>query len=181
MIKRILAILTTTYMAIVSVLPFVLNIGTVDNEAVRCKIDEDIFYFDSEAVALSSASSEDASLRDEAIEASNIINDMREEAGLGPLEWDLNLEQTADVRSTEAADVFSHTRPNGKAWNTVNSRIQGGENLAFGFDDAQDVVDAWADSPTHYDNMMYGDFTKGAISIYKGDDDTYYWAEEFGY
>lgn len=155
-----------------------------DGAAFRTAADiasDEYHYFDSEAVALSSASSEDSSLREEAIEAANIINDMREDAGLDPLEWDLNLEHVADVRSEEAADVFSHTRPSGKAWNTVDSEIQGGENLAFGFDDAQDVVDAWTDSPTHYDNMMYGDFTKGAIAIYKGDDDVCTWSHQFGY
>lgn len=181
MVKRILAILTITYLIVICILPFIFRNSSVDDGAVREKIEGDVFYFDSEAIALSNASSEDSSLRNEALEAANIINEMREEAGLESLDWDLNLEQTADVRSEEAADVFSHTRPNGKAWNTVNSRIQGGENLAFGFYDAQSVVDAWVDSPTHYDNMMYSDFTKGAISIYEDDDETCYWAQEFGY
>lgn len=181
MVKRILALLTIAYMVVISILPVAFNYGVIDNEAVRCKIEGDVFYFDSEAVALSNASNEDSALRGEAIEAANIINDIREDAGLEPLDWDLNLEQTSDVRSREISDVFSHTRPSGKSWNTVNSAIQGGENLAFGFDDAQDVVDAWVDSPTHYDNMMYDDFTKGAISIYQDDDGTCYWAEEFGY
>ena len=181
MMKKILAILTIAYILVISILPFALSYGTVDDEAVRCKIEGDVFYFDSEAVALSSGSNHDSSLREEAMQAANIINDMREDAGLEPLDWDLNLEQTADVRSEEAADVFSHTRPNGKAWNTVNSKIQGGENLAFGFYDAQSVVDAWEDSPTHYDNIMYPEFTKGAISIYEDDDEVCYWANEFGF
>ena len=155
-----------------------------DGAAFRSAADiasDEYHYFDSEAVALSSTSNEDSNLREEAIEAANIINDMREDAGLDPLDWDLNLEQVADVRAEEAADVFSHTRPNGQAWNTVNSDIQGGENLAFGFDEAQDVVDAWEDSPTHYDNMMYGDFTKGSIAVYQGDDGVWTWSHQFGY
>ena len=155
-----------------------------DGAAFRSAADidgEEFHYFDSEAVALSSSSNVDASLREEALEAADIINDMREDAGLEPLDWDLNLEHVADVRSEEAADVFSHTRPSGQPWNTVDSQIQGGENLAFGFDDAQDVVDAWTDSPTHYDNMMYGDFTKGAIAVYKGDDNVCTWSHQFGY
>ena len=181
MIKKTLAVLTIAYMVVVSVLPFALKYGTIDNKAVRCAIDDSVIYLDSEAIALSSASNTDSSLREKAIEAGNLINDMREDAGLEPLDWDLNLEQTSDVRSKEISDVFSHTRPGGKPWNTVNSQIQGGENLAFGFDEPQDVVDAWTDSPTHYDNMMYEDFTKGAISIYQDNDEVCYWAEEFGY
>ena len=181
MARRILAVLTIAYLVVVCILPFVFKHGSVDDGAVRGKCEGDVFYFDSEAIALSSASSEDSSLRTEALEAANLINKMREDAGLDALDWDLNLETCADVRSEEAADVFSHTRPSGQAWNTVNSRIQGGENLAFGFDDAQDVVDAWEDSPTHYENMMYPDFTKGAISIYEDNDGVCYWADEFGF
>jgi len=181
MTKRILAVLTIVYMIAVCVLPFIFKNGFVDEGAVREKSEGDIFYFDAEAIALSNASNEDSELRSKALEAADLINEMRENAGLETLDWDLNLEQTADVRSEEASDVFSHTRPNGNAWNTVNSKIQGGENLAYGFNDAQDVVDAWTDSPTHYDNMMYSEFTKGAISIYEDDDEVCYWANEFGF
>jgi len=155
-----------------------------DGAAFRTAADiagDEYHYFDSEAVALSNASSEDSSLRNEALEAANIINEMREEAGMDSLDWDLNLEQCADVRAEEAADVFSHTRPDGKPWNSVNSDIQGGENLAFGFYDAQSVVDAWVDSPTHYDNMMYDEFTKGSIAVYEDDDGVWTWSHQFGY
>ena len=181
MAKKILAILLIAYMIAVCILPFIYNNGSVDDGAVRGKCDGDVLYLDSEAIALSSASSEDTSLRSEALEAASLINEMREDAGLDTLDWDLNLETCADVRAEESADVFSHTRPGGRAWNTVNSEIQGGENLAYGFYDAQSVVDAWEDSPTHYENMMYPDFTKGAISIYEDDDEVCYWANEFGF
>ena len=97
------------------------------------------------------------------------------------LDWNQNLESVSDVRAEECDEDFSHTRPNGSAWNTVNSQIQGGENLAFGQDDAQEVVDDWMDSPTHRDNILYGDFSSGSISIYQNDDGVKYWANEFSY
>jgi len=180
MIKRVLAVLTIVYMVVICVLPFAFG-GSVDDSAVRYKSDGDVVYLDSEAIALSDSSDSDSGLRAEAIEANNLLNEIRDGAGLDGLEWDQNLETVSGVRAKECSESFSHTRPDGKQWYTVNSKIQGGENLAFGFDTAEEAVDAWMDSPTHKDNILHGDFSKGAIAIYQDDDGTCYWANEFGY
>ena len=180
MIKRILAVLTIAYMAVVSILPFAFG-GNIDDGAVRYKSDGSMYYFDPEAVALSNASDCDTGLRAEAIEANNIINDIRADAGLNGLEWDQNLETVSHVRAKESSEKFSHTRPGGRQWYTVNSKIQGGENLAFGFDNAKDAVNAWMDSPTHRENILFDEFTKCAIAIYQTDDGTCYWTQQFGY
>lgn len=156
--------------------------GIDSNSAIRTSADirsEEYHYFDDEAIALAESSS-DTGLRTEALEASNIVNDIRAEAGLDKLSWDINLETVASVRAKECSEKFSHTRPNGSQWYTVNSKIQGGENLAFGFDNAEDCVEAWMDSPTHRDNILYDEFEKVAISIYE-EDGTYYWSQEYGY
>lgn len=142
---------------------------------------EEVTYLDSEAVALSNASDVDTGLRAEALEAYNQVNEERAAAGLDSLKWDQNLETVCSVRAKECSEKFSHTRPNGKAWYTVNSKIQGGENLAFGFDNATDAVDAWMNSPTHRDNILYDEFAKVAIGIYEDDGGTCYWAQEYGY
>lgn len=143
-------------------------------------IESDKFiYLDNEAMALADSTS-DTGLRAEALEACNIINEIRAEAGLDSLTWDSNLETVASVRANEISKNFSHTRPNGKQWYTVNSKIQGGENLAYGFDNANDVVDAWMNSPTHKENILYDEFEKIAISIYE-DNGTLYWSQEYGY
>ena len=158
--------------------------GLLEESAFRAKaaIDADtVFYLDDEAIALSDASGYNTELRAQALEAANLINGIRLASGSEPLVWDENLESVSAVRSKECSSVFSHQRPSGQAWNTVNSRIQGGENLAFGFDTAQDAVDAWMASPTHADNITYPEFTRAAISIYQTDDGTCYWAHEFGY
>lgn len=138
-------------------------------------------YLDNEAMALAD-SSNNTGLREKALEASNLINDIREENGLETLDWDINLETVADVRANEISDVFSHTRPNGKAWSTVNSKIQGGENLAFGYDTPEEVVDAWMDSQSHKENILYPDFEKGAIAIYEDENSNIlYWNQQFSY
>lgn len=184
--RRILSILTIAYMLVATILPFVFNNGVdnigVDNFGVKyCGNDSDIIYLDNEAIALSSASDADTGLRSEALEAFGQINDIRAEAGLDELSWNQNLETVSSVRAKECEVKFSHTRPNGQQWYTVNSKLQGGENLAFGFDTADDAVDAWMNSPTHKDNILYDEFTNGSISIYQSDDGTCYWANEFGY
>ncbi len=156
--------------------------GLLEDDAFRAVADidgEQFHYFDSEAVALADSKS-DAGLRSVAIEASNLVNEERESAGLDPLAWDQNLETVSHVRAEECSRSFSHTRPDGKKWYTVNSKIQGGENLAFGFDSAEDAVEAWMNSPTHRDNILYDEFEKVAIAIYEKDG-TYYWAQEYGY
>lgn len=137
-------------------------------------------YLDDEAIALAEGSNTNSTLRAEALRACSMINEIRQANGLNPLIWDAGLENCAFVRSEEISLSFSHTRPNGRKWNTVNSRIQGGENLAYGFNSADEVVDGWMGSPTHADNILYGPFNRIAISIYE-DGGVYYWAQEFGY
>jgi len=138
-----------------------------------------ITYLDDEAIALADEYN-DVGLRSEALKAYNIINSIREEAGLNTLVWDSDLESTSMVRSKEISREFSHTRPNGLQWYTVNSTIMAGENLAYGYNHSEEVVDGWMESPTHRDNILYPTFTKIAISIYV-ENGVYYWAQEFGY
>lgn len=155
----------------------------IDNEkAMRRELEiqnDRTIFLDNEAIALG-GNPVSTELRDMAIDAYAQINSIRVQNDLNELSWNNNLETVANVRSKEISIVFSHTRPDGKAWYTVNSKIQGGENLAYGFSTATDVVDGWMDSPSHKDNILYDEFETIAISVYKVDDN-YYWAQEFGY
>lgn len=161
------------------------NKGTIEAEsAFRASADiaaATTHFFDSEAVALADTSGDTASLRSEALRAYNMVNEIREKKGLKPLKWDSNLESTSDVRAKECNQVFSHTRPNNTPWYTVNSDIMGGENLAYGYVNASEVLDGWMASPTHRENILFPDFSKISLSVYVADDGTYFWAQEFGY
>ena len=84
------------------------------------------------------------------------------------------------VRAQEIVGTWSHTRPNGSDWYTVNSSIMYGENLAKGYSSASDCVAAWMASPTHRENVLYADFRTCGIAIYE-QGGAWYWAEEFGY
>jgi len=142
---------------------------------------DEVTMMDDPIVALSDVSSDNVALRNEVIKAYQLVNDERAEAGLDPLEGEAALENVAAVRAQEASVSFSHTRPNGKQWNSVNSAIMGGENLAYGFDDASSAVNAWMNSPLHKENILWPEFTTMGISIYETDDGTCYWSQEFGY
>lgn len=141
---------------------------------------QDVVYLDDEALAAAESSDTSSEMRADAIQALNMVNEQRESAGLNDLEWDKNLESVASVRAEESSESFSHTRPDGSAWYTVNSNIQGGENLAWGQTSPQQVVSEWMASPTHKDNILYNEFESAAISLYETNG-TNYWALEFGY
>ncbi|MCQ2497510.1 MAG: CAP domain-containing protein [Lachnospiraceae bacterium] len=108
------------------------------------------------------------------------INAQRQAAGLSPLIWSDGLEQASAVRAVEASQKWSHDRPNGTEYWTVNSALVYGENLAMGYYDAPSAVTAWMNSPTHKDNILYGPFKTGGIAIHIANG-KWYWANEFGY
>ena len=125
-----------------------------------------------------------AELRAIAVEAFNLTNEQRVANGLPELVWRDDLAEAAQVRAIESVSVFSHTRPNGTEWWTVNGNIMYGENLAKKFSSASGCVNGWMNSPDHRANILssgtYG-FTSCGIAIYEDDNGTLYWAQIFGY
>lgn len=107
------------------------------------------------------------------------VNDIRVANGLNALRYDASLEATADVRANELNVRFSHTRPDGSDWYTVNPDLMYGENLADGYNTADAVVNAWMASPEHKANILKPDFTTVAVSSVVKNGKTY-WAQEFG-
>ena len=140
-----------------------------------------IVYIEPEMVSLAGAISGTAESQAAAKAAFDIVNAKRQEAGLGALTWNSGLEQASAVRAVEASQSFSHTRPDGSDWWTVNSNLMYGENLAKGYASAQAAVDAWLASPTHKANIMDVEFVSGAIAIHVNGNGQWYWAQEFGY
>ena len=91
-------------------------------------------------------------------------NARRVENGLHELVWDEELYRAAEIRATELATNFSHTRPDGTEWKTV-SNVVNGENIAEGYAKASSVVQAWMDSTGHRENILRSEFTRGAIAF----------------
>lgn len=105
-----------------------------------------------------------------------LINNERAANGLNPLSWNGSLADCANVRASEATTCFSHTRPDGSDWYTVNPSIMYGENLATGQDNAQWVFNDWMASPDHRANIMNPGYTTyGSARVGNT------WAQEFGY
>jgi uncharacterized protein YkwD len=139
-------------------------------------------YIDDEAAALAgSFAEEDVALIQMAQAAVDATNAERAALGLSTLVVDPQLTEAAYVRAQEIVSVFSHTRPNGSDWWTVNSNVMYGENLAKNFNSAADVTAAWMASPTHRANIATADYVTIGIAIYRGTDGRLYWAQEFGY
>ena len=110
-----------------------------------------------------------------------MINAQRNGSGLPSLVWSDGLADAAAVRAQEITSVFSHTRPDGSNWWTVNSTLQYGENLAKLYQSSSSVVNAWMNSPTHRANIMDSSFVTVGMAIYQTADGSWYWAQEFGY
>ncbi|WP_029200352.1 CAP domain-containing protein [Oribacterium sp. NK2B42] len=107
------------------------------------------------------------------------VNEIRIANGLSAVQYSASLETTSVVRANEITTKFSHTRPDGSDWYTVNADLQYGENLAEGYNTADEVVNAWMASPTHKANILKPDFNTCAISTTTQNGRTY-WAQEFG-
>lgn len=55
------------------------------------------------------------------------INNIRMESGLRILNWSETLDSAAKIRAEEASIYWSHTRPNGKPYYTVNKKVLAGK------------------------------------------------------
>ena len=108
------------------------------------------------------------------------VNQARLEIGLSELVWSDELAAAAEIRAQEIHQAFSHTRPDGSPWWTVDSENIYGENIAKGYQSADSVVEAWMESTDHKENILYSGFETIGIAVYNVDG-KWYWAQEFGY
>ena len=107
-------------------------------------------------------------------EVLTLVNAIRTEAGVHPLVLDKTLCRAATMRAVEMgyARSMSHTRPNGTDCFTVFDTFaieycSAGENIAFGYPTADDVVNGWKNSPGHYANMIDECFHKLGVGFCK--------------
>lgn len=114
---------------------------------------------------------------EEAAKSVTIINDYRQQHGLAVLSVDDTITAAAKIRAAETAVSYSHTRPNGTPWYSVNGNIYG-ECLAEKHQTAEAAVNAWVNSSTHKE-LLLGDFAKINVQVYVSGDGTWHWAAEF--
>ena len=108
------------------------------------------------------------------------VNEARAEIGLTELVWNEELAKAADIRAKEIEQIFSHVRPDGSEWWTVNDEVIYGENIARGYQNADSVMEAWMKSSEHKDNILYASFQTIGIALYESNGQ-WYWVQVFGY
>ena len=102
----------------------------------------------------------------------------RAKLGLSQLKVSSELTRAANVRATEIASFFSHTRIDGTKWNTVSSSARG-ENIARGQQSADKVMAAWMTSSGHRANIVRASFGSIGVSAYKVGN-VMHWVQIFG-
>lgn len=106
-------------------------------------------------------------------EVLDLINSHRTSEGLAELTMDASLCEMAAVRSNEAAQSWSHIRPDGRGFETVLTDYEyscsvAAENMIYttGETDARTLVDKWMNADSHRANILSGDFTAVGVGLY---------------
>lgn len=140
-----------------------------------------------------------------------IQNQYRLEQGVVPLIWSEELNSVAKLRSKELVKFFSHTRPNGTYCQTAFvdyfgyerckrfqanyrelTKINGFEkvrsaencyieNIGSGSYGVEKIMDAWKNSPGHYNALTKSELVTGSIVCYRNSENTQYWISSFAY
>ncbi len=181
--KRVLSITMAAVFTFMVAACGATNESTIDDQAAVRGLDEGAgqIWIDDGAIALAGSAVSTQAAQDACMAVFNTMNQQRVARGLAELAWSTSLKDAAQVRAIECTDLFSHTRPNGSAFWTVDSSCQYGENLAKLYQSADSVYTAWMNSPTHAANIMDSSYKTVGIAIAQTEDGSWYWAQEFGY
>lgn len=115
----------------------------------------------------------------------SLINSERQKKNLSALSADnTGLNDAACKRATETVSLFSHSRPDGTMFYTVYQEYNvpyraGGENIAYGYQSAEKVMNGWMNSSGHKDNILGSSFTHVGIGVDMDDNGLLYWVQVF--
>ena len=113
---------------------------------------------------------EESTLRDEIF---LLTNEERLKEDLSILSYNYDIQDAADLRAKECAELFSHTRPDGSSCYTVVEKFEyqvTGENLIKAdkpIADAETLMKTWMNSPGHKANILLPEYTSISIGIYE--------------
>ncbi|PLX27473.1 hypothetical protein C0581_03430 [Candidatus Parcubacteria bacterium] len=120
----------------------------------------------------------------------DLTNEIRTKKGLEPLRPFIKLYNSGQLKAQDMAEkeYFEHVGPDGRGLKDYMGTVEyeykyAGENLAMGFADAQSLVNAWVNSPTHYANLIDTDYSEFGIGMRVGEFEgmpTVYVAQHFG-
>lgn len=141
---------------------------------------ETLVYIGENQVALASNIDGDVDTLAVAKAAFIEVNKSRIKAGLPAFNWSDTLKSAAAIRAKEVTKKWSHYRPDGSEYWTVDVNSVYGENISKGFRTADAAVVSWMESETHRTNLLDADYQTMAIYVYEGKDGNWYWVTEFG-
>ena len=117
-------------------------------------------------------------------EVVRLVNEERAKAGLPALTVDRGAASAAQVRAKEIERSFSHTRPDGSSFNSalteagVNFR-GAGENIAYGQNSPEKVMEGWMNSSGHRSNILNSSYTSIGVGHYQNASGVNYWTQLF--
>lgn len=119
-------------------------------------------------------------------EVVRLVNQERGKMGLKPVTMTANVKAAAQVRAKEIQTSFSHTRPDGRNFQTAlqeqNVSFRGnGENIAWGQKSPEQVMSVWMNSEGHRKNIMNPNFTTIGVGYAQSANGTNYWTQLFTY
>lgn len=121
-----------------------------------------------------------------------LTNKLRQSLSLPPLKENAKLGQAAykKVEDMLIGQYFAHVSPRGLDLEyflklaAYKDYVSVGENLAMGYDNAAEVIEAWKNSPTHYSNLTDRNFSEIGVALAGGDyldSQTVFSAQYFGF
>lgn len=103
-----------------------------------------------------------------------LTNEVRKKHDRSLLAVSQKLDSSAQLKADDMAkkEYFAHNEGTKSLTSWLRavgySYRAAGENLAVGFSSAEDIVNAWVDSPTHYSNLVDKDFTEFGVGLTGG-------------
>lgn len=105
----------------------------------------------------------------------SLTNQKRHNDGLDPLQINEDLSRAANFKAQDmfAKNYWAHYGPDGTTPWSFFKKVgydyrYAGENLARGFNNSEDVVQAWMDSPSHRENMLSNHYQDVGFAVAPG-------------
>lgn len=106
------------------------------------------------------------------------VNEERAAAGLNSLTMDTTLLNGAMTRAAELSIYYSHTRPDGTKFSTINSKAYG-ENIAYGYMTPSAVMGGWMSSTKgHREAILNSAYKSIGVGCFYHNG-VYYWVQNF--
>lgn len=119
----------------------------------------------------------------------NLVNQNRQQQGLAPLSLNAKLNEAAKIQADQmvALRTMDHNLP-GAQYPGLVDRINhvgyryatAGENIAYGYSDANSVMNGWMNSSGHRANILNTSYTEMGVAVSYTPEGIPYYAQVFG-